>query len=182
MDEHVAPPSFAVPVQEAVFWRGVFLHHYGIIEFAVSELLLRAAYHADYKAFGKVPSKWRERFERLGRILDAPGPLGAYSEVCRRLVSQITIVEDDRHILAHARMRVREVAGSSLVHLEWHDVYNKRMKENDLPLADLRCLAQELGAAACALTTLIDEMMDAAGILPIPLEPAESNQRRTRTI
>lgn len=177
MSESLPVPSFDLPMQEAVFWRGVFLYHYGLIEFAVSELVLRASYRDEYCHLGKLPRSWERKLRRLVLLLDAPGPLAVYSDDCRSLLSQITLIDGDRHILAHGRMEVSGDADASIVHLEWHDADHDCMRENKLPMGQLRYLARELGAAARALCELIDRMIAAASLDPIPLGPEEPNQR-----
>lgn len=180
MDTRFTAPVFLDPTQEAVFCRGAFLHHYGIVEFIVSDLILRALYRDEYRHLGKLPRQWGDKLKRLGQILDASGPLNVYAQRCRRLVSQITVIEPDRHLLTHGRMRVRDSLGTPFVHLEMYDAYSGSLKENDLALKDVRYLAQELGVAALALSELASEMVEAGSLKPIPLEAAEIQERTTR--
>jgi hypothetical protein len=180
MSQSLPVPSFSLPIQEAVFWRGVFLYHYGLIEFAVSELVLRALYQDEYRHLGKLPRSWDRKLRKLVLLLDASGPLKTYSGECRNLLSQITLIDGDRHILTHGRMEVRGNAEEPLVHLEWHDADHDCMRENKLPMAQLRYLAEELGAAARALCDLTDRMMADTGLQPIPLEPEEASQRNPK--
>lgn len=180
MDIRFKAPAFEDATQEAVFCRGAFLHHYGIVEFVISDLILRALYRDEYRHLGKLPGKWGGKLNRLGQVLDAPGPLNVYSQRCRRLVSLITIIEPDRHLLTHGRMRVRDNLGTPFVHLEMYDAYSGSLKENDLPLTDVRYLAQELGSAALELSELAAEMIDGANLTAIPLEAAELHERFVR--
>lgn len=180
MDTRFTVPVFEDATQEAVFYRGAFLHHYGIVEFIISDLILRALYSDEYRHLGKLPGKWGDKLKRLGQVVDAPGPLNVYSQRCRRLVSHITIIELDRHLLTHGRMRVRDEFGTPFVHLEMYDAYSGSLKENDLPMKDVRYLAQELGSAALALSELAAEMIDCANLEAIPLEAAEVHERAVR--
>lgn len=77
-------------------------------------------------------------------------------------------------------MEVRGNVEEPLVHLEWHDADHDCMRENKLPMAQLRYLAEELGAAARALCDLTDRMIANTGLQPIALGPEEASQRNPK--
>lgn len=181
MNTNVEAPFFTLPIQEAVFWRGAFLHHYSIIEFLVSDVVLRSLYRDEYRHLGQLPETWQAKLDCLGAVLDAPGPLTTFSTTCRSLLKQITLVENDRHLFTHGKMSMCIVSGVPIARFESLDARNSQMIEIDLPVADLRYLAQELGAAAYAFGLLVDEMIKFAVLEPIPLKAAKDRQRKGRS-
>lgn len=52
-------------INEAIYLRGLFIQRYSGIEFAVSELIMRAREHNDYNALGDLPFKWESKKKRL---------------------------------------------------------------------------------------------------------------------
>ncbi|WP_139330500.1 hypothetical protein [Sphingomonas sp. Sph1(2015)] len=181
MNQRFDPPSFDNPHQEAVFWRGVLVHHYAIVEFKISDLIIRTFYSAEYQHLPKKMSyPWSKRLKQLGCILDAPGPLSAYSAQCRNVIGQIGLIESDRHLIVHGVMRIHEVGHEQVVHFECYDAQNNRLNENRYYLSEVRYIAQETGSAAEVLSDLIDEMISFAQLLPIPLGKREARQRNVR--
>jgi hypothetical protein len=175
------PPAFDNPHQEAVFWRGVLVHHYAIVEFKISDLIIRTFFSADYQHLPKqMRYPWGARLKQLGRILDDSGPLSAYSPLCRNLIRQIGLIETDRHLIVHGLMRVDEAIPEPVVHFECYDAQNSRLNENSYRLSEVRYIAQEVGSAAEVLSDLIDEMILSAQLPPIPLSDPEGRQREMR--
>lgn len=97
-------PTFAHPMHEALFWRGVFVHRYAGVEHTVTELLLRAGGRDEYRHFGDVPYPWRKKLARLGAILDLPGPLQPHATAVRDSLIPLTGAEQHRHLLVHGMM------------------------------------------------------------------------------
>jgi hypothetical protein len=181
VNHHFDPPSFDNPHQEAVFWRGVLLHNYAIVEFEVSDLIIRTFFNNAYQNLPKKLSyPWYKRLKQLGRILDAPGPLSAYSAECRKLIAQISLIESDRHLIVHGLMRVDEVAPEPMVHFECYDAEKSRLNENHYRLSEVRYIAQETGVAAEVLSDLFDKMISSAQLPTIPLDIPEARRRETR--
>ena len=181
VNQRFDPPSFDDPHQEAVFWRGVLVHHYAIVEFKISDLIIRTFFSADYQHLPKKMSyPWSKRLKQLGHILDAPGPLSAYSVQCRNLIGQIGLIEKDRHLFVHGLMRMHEASHEPVAHFECYDAQNSCLNENRYRLSEVRYIAQETGSAAEALSDLIDEMISSTQLLPIPLSKHEARQRNVR--
>ena len=181
MNQRFDPPSFDNPHQEAVFWRGVLVHHYAIVEFKISDLIIRTFFSTDYQHLPKkISYPWRKRLKQLGHILDSPGPLSAYSAQCRNLIGQIGLIETDRHLIVHGLMRIHEVGREPVVHFECYDAQNSGLNENRYRLPEVRYIAQETGSAAEVLSDLIDEMISSTQLPSIPLGKHEARQRNAR--
>jgi hypothetical protein len=178
---HFDPPPFDNPHQEAVFWRGVLVHHYAIVEYEVSDIIIRTFFHDQYQdPSAKLSYPWLKRLKQLGRILDGPGPLSAYSSQCRTLITKISLIESDRHMIVHGLMRIDDVGLDPMVHFQCYDAANSRLNENRYRLSEVRYIAQELGYAAEVLSDLINKMISSAQLPEIPLDNPEARQRQMR--
>ena len=59
----------------AISQRGLFIHRYTGIEFAVAELIMRAQAAAAYSGLGDMPFKFASKIERVKAILGIDGPV-----------------------------------------------------------------------------------------------------------
>jgi hypothetical protein len=88
----------------AIYWRGLFIQRYSGIEFALTDLLVRARHHPAYNAFGDLPRHHEGKLKRLEQFIDAEGPIARYAQPLREMLAEFTALESTRHFLAHGIM------------------------------------------------------------------------------
>ncbi len=169
-DENPEPFAFGRPIQEAVFWRGVFIHRYSGVENTVTELLLRLGGRDDYKAFGELPYPWPKKLKRLSDMLDAPGPLSAYAKRIRGMLTPLTTVERHRHILVHGMMSCDpNKENPRMLLLKTHDRIGGDLGEVTmwLTIDDLIAMTQEMGPWVQAFILLVARIFRELDLRPI---------------
>lgn len=170
MSNDVTDPTFSRPIHEAIFWRGVFVHHYGAIEQCVTELLIVGLSDPNYSHLGKVPGNWPEKLKRLSKIVDHPGPLARYSDPLRYQLSTISIIEPHRHLLVHGVMTLPpEDNPQAVINFMMHDAWKQCRNELAVSMDDLKYLAQELGGHSKVIAQMIAEMLEVGGFSRIAL-------------
>jgi hypothetical protein len=93
-------------IHEAIRLRGLFVHRYSGIEFAVSELIIRARDHSHYNHLGDLPKPWEKKRKRLETLLEHDGPIKAYSAQLKTSFQDFDSFEAKRHFLVHALMTI----------------------------------------------------------------------------
>lgn len=161
---------FSHASQEAVFWRGVFIHRYAGAEYALAELLLRLGARDEYRDLGQLPFSWPQKLKRFSVMLEAPGPLAAYATRARRLLIPITTGERYRHVLVHGIMRLNPNGDQPrLLSLKSHAFIDGEVGEItvDMTIDDLINTTQELGAWVLAWTRFVDRVFLELGLAPV---------------
>jgi hypothetical protein len=92
--------------QEAIFLRGLFIQRYSGIEFAISELIMRAREHPVYNCLGDLPWGWERKIKRIKMLIDNDGPIKAYSAKFLEMLPDFEEFEPKRHFLVHGIMTV----------------------------------------------------------------------------
>ena len=105
----VSDPEFTT-ITEAIRLRGLFIHQYSGIEFAVSELIMRAREHATYKSLGDLPKPWDKKRKRLQKLIAIDGPIRAYETEVTATFSDFDTFEPNRHFLVHGIMAIPRAA------------------------------------------------------------------------
>ena len=93
-------------IKEAIRLRGLFIHRYSGIEFAVSELIIRAREHPDYNHLGDLPKPWEKKRRRLEALITQTGPISAYSRQLQAAFQDFDSFEPRRHFLVHGLMAI----------------------------------------------------------------------------
>jgi hypothetical protein len=162
---------------EAVYWRGQFIHRHAGVEFALSELLIRARLLDEYAEIGDLPFVWRRRVKLLERMLSLPGRLAAYQEKLLSPLREIDELEDYRHLLVHGLMVVdRPITPDRLVRFRmfgWPQKGALGLVALDLPMKQLIDLAQRVAPLSSAMTGLVADLCRS---IPLPLAQADAQQ------
>jgi hypothetical protein len=95
---------------EAIRLRGLFVHRYSGIEFAVSELIMRAREHATYNYLGDLPKPWDKKRKRLQKLIAIDGPISAYKTEVTATFGDFDTFEPNRHFLVHGIMTIPRAA------------------------------------------------------------------------
>lgn len=93
-------------IDEAIKLRGLFIQRYSGIEFAVSELIMRAREHPAYNYLGDLPWPWEKKVKRLETLVEMDGPLQAYKAELKSNFDEFHSFEQVRHFLVHAIMTI----------------------------------------------------------------------------
>jgi hypothetical protein len=99
-------------VKEAIYLRGLFINRYSGIEYAVAELVSRAALHEAYSNLGHPPFGHTKKLKRLHQIIKIAGPITSYRDDIQPWLDEFAQYEDHRHFLAHAIMVPRPSSGN----------------------------------------------------------------------
>jgi hypothetical protein len=105
---------------QAIYWRGLFKTRYSGIEFAVSELIMRARGHPSYNSLGELPYPLPRKLKRIRDICSLDGPVKFFSDEIILYVEQFEAFEETRHFLAHAIMNYALIDGALGVKLSMY--------------------------------------------------------------
>ncbi len=94
-------------VKEAIYLRGLFVNRYSGVEYAIAELVSRAALHEAYSDLGAPPFGSTRKLKRLHRIIEREGPIASYSDDIRSWLNEFAQYEEHRHFMTHAMMVAR---------------------------------------------------------------------------
>lgn len=182
-DIEISLPTFSVPIHEAIFWRGVFIHRYSGVEHSVTELLLRAGARDEYKSLGNVPYPWPKKLQRLKDMIDIPGPLKPYASPIQKMMSAFVTIERHRHVLAHSIMShdVRKNDNRAL-YFKSHDWVGGTLGEVILEISidELIIMTQDLGPISRDFPKLVAKIFREVDLQPIEVsnhQPLESEPR-----
>jgi hypothetical protein len=146
--EHATAGSaaFSNARNTALRFRGEILDHFGLVEQALSLVLVKAAELPEYAAFRPAfPHSLGLRLERLRKLIEAPGPLAAHRPVLAPLVERLMEYEEVRHFMAHGALEVaRSETGETLFVFAF--VQTKGGKPRDAHLVLDRRRAQAVAA------------------------------------
>lgn len=171
--------AFPLPIHEAIFWRGVFIHRYSGVEHTVTELLLRLGGHDAYRALGTLPYPWPKKLRRLTAMLEAPGPLREYAARVRGTLTPLTSIERHRHLLVHGMMSCN-VDGKNprMLFLKSHDWIDGELGEVTMwiTIEELIQMTQEMGPWAKSFIAVTGRIFRELKLLPISVaEPQRIN-------
>jgi hypothetical protein len=103
--KEIIPMSVDIKLaKEAIYLRGLFINRYSGIEFAIAELVSRAALHEAYRDLGPPPFGPAKKLKRLIQIIKLDGPIASYREELIPYLDEFAQYEDYRHFMAHAIM------------------------------------------------------------------------------
>jgi hypothetical protein len=91
-------------VQEAIYWRGLFICRYAAIEFAIAELVSRAFMHQAYAHLGHPRFGPAKKLKRLNEILKLTGPMAAYRSDLQLRLDEFAQYADHRNFMVHGIM------------------------------------------------------------------------------
>ena len=94
-------------INEAIRLRGLFVHRYSGVEWAVAALIVSMQQHSAYQAFTGLPWAWSGKggkVRRLHRLLDAGGPLDSHAAEIRTYLAKFAELDERRNFLVHAIM------------------------------------------------------------------------------
>jgi hypothetical protein len=165
-------------VKQAIYLRGLFIHRFSSIEFALSELILRARQHSSYCAFGGLPWKFDSKLARLGSIINAEGPISAYKDELVATLGKFNEFAERRHFLVHGIMEIpKDAADRTTLGFRMYDhkketnadgrnssaVHNGHM---DATLEQLQLLADSLQPISTNFSKLVSRICRE---IPLPL-------------
>ena len=90
--------------QEAIYWRGLFLHRYAAIEFAIAELVTRGFLHAAYNHLGHPPFGPVKKLRRLRHLVTMDGPIANYRSELEPPLQEFEQFANHRNFMVHAIM------------------------------------------------------------------------------
>ena len=91
-------------INDAIYWRGLFIHRYAGIEYALADLLVRASQIAPYNMLGELPFHHNKRLKRIREVMEMDGPWKQWEGELGSWISEFEILEETRHFLAHGIM------------------------------------------------------------------------------
>lgn len=93
-------------INEAIYQRGLFIHRFGGIEFALAELIMRAREHPTYNYLGDLPWSFGKRLARFKSLVEHDGPIRDYHAELQTALGTFCTFEDRRHFLVHGIMNI----------------------------------------------------------------------------
>jgi hypothetical protein len=151
-------------VKDGIYLRGLFLHRYGGIEFALSELITRARHHPAYNFLGDLPRFHNQKLESLAALIAADGPIRAYEAELKAALGNFNDFEERRHFLAHGIMGIpRDAIDRSTLGFSMY-VYRKVDEEQksvvhvgrmSATMDELRNLAEAIQPISTGFTSLV---------------------------
>ena len=178
-------PNLALPMHEAIFWRGVFIHRYSGFEHTVAEMLLRSGDMGAYAQFGALPYTWPKKLARLGRIIAAPGPLSQYADVLRSLIIPLTGVERHRHALVHGMMSLDPLDRNPReLFIKTHDRIDGDVGEVTvwITIEELIAMTHDVGAFVSSFLELAQRIFRELGMTPVSVADREPLATASRTL
>lgn len=145
---------------EAILWRGIFIHRYAGLEFALTHLLVMASFSKKYAALGPLPYRQSSKLRRLTDLLAMDGPLSPYAGRLREHVRFFVGIEDDRHFIAHGLMVVGVVEDTPICHFRMYQHIEGSAAAGvwDLPLDDLKALTTSIQPHVLGFSNLVTEI------------------------
>jgi len=169
-DPDLPTPTFALPIHEAIFWRGVFIHRYSGVEHGLTELLLRAGGRAEYRDLGALPYPWPKKLKKLRQIVETTGPLQIYKTDLLKMLVPFTSIEQHRHMLVHGMMSCGlGERGPRALYLKTHDRIDGELGEFtwDITIDELIAMTQDIGPIVQDFTRLVARIFRELELLPI---------------
>lgn len=100
MIEPPADPSTLL-INDAIYWRGLFIHRYAGIEYGLADLLVRATSVSPYGTIGPLPFHHNSRLKRIREIMAMDGPWDSWRARLDYFISEFETLEETRHFLVH---------------------------------------------------------------------------------
>jgi hypothetical protein len=91
-------------INDAIYWRGLFIHRYSGIEFAFNDLLARCYALPEYRKLGLPPKLMKNKLRRFRDIVEIDGPLTKHRITLTKMVKKFEVLEPTRNFIAHAMM------------------------------------------------------------------------------
>ncbi len=92
--------------RKAVIQRGLFVHRYSGIEFAMCELIMRARTSPAYHDLGDMPFRYTGKIQWVRKMLDRQGPVRPYASGIRVMLRDFLPFEEIRHFMMHGLMTI----------------------------------------------------------------------------
>lgn len=130
------------------------LYQYSGIEYAVAELVSRAALHEAYSNLGHPPFGHTKKLKRLHQIIKIEGPITSYRDDIQPWLDEFAQYEDHRHFLAHAIMVPRSREHISFTMYDHREgVYS--VGQLELELKHLEVVATLISPISSEFTSLV---------------------------
>lgn len=165
-------------INDAIYWRGLFIHRYSGIEFSLNELIVRARHHDVYNVLGDLPTRWDKKLARLDLLASMDGPIRYFQDEIRSSLSEFAAFEPSRHFLVHGLMAVSRSATERTTLC--FCMYQRRRIDNvtkgkpvthagmlSLAFEELKSIAQTLQPTSTSFPALVARICD-----DVPLPPA----------
>ena len=154
-------------INDAIYLRGLFIQRYSGVEFALTELIMRARQHDAYQHLGDLPWRFAGKLQRMRDLTDAEGPIAAYTDELRTTFGDFDDFAERRNFLVHGIMNVpRDATDRTVLGFRMYD--HKRVtgedgsKANvvhigrmDATLEELERLAEALQPMSTGFTALV---------------------------
>ena len=160
---------------EAIYLRGLFVHRYSGIEFAVSELLTRARVLPDYSTFEDLRFKWQSKVKMLRAMLDMPGPLHSYRDDLLGPIDELPLFQVYRDMLVHGLMTARDEGVGIQIKVRSYDHvkgFGLGAASLDMAEADFNLLCDELGSISTAVTGTVARICRDVPLPLLSIEPS----------
>ncbi len=108
-------------INEAIYFRGLFVQRYSGIEFAVSELLTRARLLPEYSLLLDLPFTWPGKVRMLRTLLNLPGPVQSYKGVLLPPIDELRAFKVHRHMMVHGLMAARMTDAGMQIRVRSYD-------------------------------------------------------------
>jgi hypothetical protein len=142
-------------IDDAIHMRGLFVQRYSGIEFALTELIMRAREHSAYNALGDLPWKFESKLMRLEALITADGPIAEYASDVRSTLGNFTEFAERRHFMVHGIMVIlRDAVDRTTLCFHMYDhkkVMDEGVKKSVVHLGTMNATLEQLDSLAVAL-------------------------------
>ena len=143
--------------KEAIYLRGLFIHRYAAVEFAIAELVSRGFLHHAYSHLGNPPLGPAKKLKRLKTMIEINGPIAAYRSELQQRLDEFAQYAEYRNFMVHAIM---VPAGRSNITFKLYDhregVYSAGVLQ--LEFTDLRTITDLLSLLSVEFTSLVSKI------------------------
>lgn len=165
-------------INDAIYLRGLFIQRYSGIEFALTELIMRARQHHAYSGLGDLPFPFDRKLQRLSKLIEDEGPIKAYGDELLTTFGNFTEFAERRHFLVHGIMNIpRDAVDRTTLGFRMYDhkkVVEAGAKKSvvhigrmDATLEQLELLATSLQPISTAFTGLVARICREAPLPPL---------------
>lgn len=172
-------------INDAIYLRGLFTQRYSGVEFALTELIMRARQHPAYQHLGDLPWRFAGKLERMRQLTES-GPIAAYKDEMEAAFGDFTEFAERRHFLVHGIMSIpRDATDRATLGFRMYD--HKKVTDEkgttasvvhigrmDATLSQLEELAEALQPMSSGFTALVARICREA---PLPLLFEHVNKR-----
>lgn len=165
--------------EQAIYLRGLFMHRYGAIEFALGELLTRARCLPVYGDTGDLPFRFGTKVGAAEALLARPGPIAAYRTQLEPPLAELETFEVYRNMLAHGLLTVSP-ADPPMVKLRSFEHVKGRglgLVICDMPLWQLEWLCDAMKPLSTGIVPTVARICIEVPLPQVEIDPLEPHPK-----